>query len=442
MNKIILPDIGEGISEVTITDVLVTDNQKIKKNDVLIIVESEKASMEIPSTMEGKISEVKINSGDTISPGDTIAIINVEKSDTENNTIPKNEIENKKEIVKEVKDDKETFNKDIVKETKDNDTNSLKKTPEEKAINEIEELTYHASPSVRKLARELGADLSKIQGSGRRGRITKNDIYNSIKDSTSSSIKDINENEHEQNDQIFNSLSRWGVAEKVELNNIKKVTAKRLHTAWTEIPHVTQFDEIDITELDKIRIQLKNINKDPKIKVSLIPFFMKAIVKILKDLPIFNSSLSDDRKSLIYRKYFNIGIAADTPRGLVVPVIKNVDQKSIKKLSHELTKIIYKSKEKRLSPNDMSGGCITISSLGSLGGKFFTPIINPPEVAILGISKFEIKPKLINNKFVPRKILPISLSYDHRVIDGADAVRFTKLFADIISKPNLLINGK
>ena len=209
MNKIILPDIGEGISEVTITDVLVTDNQKIKKNDVLIIVESEKASMEIPSTMEGKISEVKINSGDTISPGDTIAIINVEKSDTENNTIQKNEIEDKKEIVKEVKDDKETINKDIVKETKDHDTNSFKKPPKEKTINEIEDLTYHASPSVRKLARELGADLSKIQGSGRSGRITKNDIYNSIKDSTSSSIKDINENEHDQNDQIFNSLSRY-----------------------------------------------------------------------------------------------------------------------------------------------------------------------------------------------------------------------------------------
>ena len=428
MNKIILPDIGEGISEVTITDILVTNNQKIKKNDVLIIVESEKASMEIPSTIECEISEIKVNSGDTISPGDTIAVINESESDSKDISLPK-------------KDSKETIKKDNTEQIEKND-NIEKEISSEKTIRDIEELTYHASPSVRKLARELGADLSKIKGSGRSGRITKNDIYNSIKDSTSSSIKDANKDVNNQTDKIFNSLSRWGVSEKVELSNIKKVTAKRLHTAWTEIPHVTQFDEIDITELDKIRIELKRINKDPKIKVSLIPFFMKTIVKILEELPIFNSSLSDDRKSLIYRKYFNVGIAADTPRGLVVPVIRNVNQKSIKKLSHELTRLIYKSKEKRLSLDDMSGGCITISSLGSLGGKFFTPIINPPEVAILGISKFEIKPKLIKNKFVPRKILPISLSYDHRVIDGADAVRFTKLFADIISKPNILINGK
>ena len=431
MNKIILPDIGEGISEVTITDVLVTSNQKIKKNDVLIIVESEKASMEIPATIEGEISEIKVNTGDVINPGDTIAIVHSNEPNPKNTTPEKTE----------PTDIKENIKKDDTEEVKTNISDNVKVEKTQNKTKDTEQLTYHASPSVRKLSRELGADLSKIKGTGRSGRITKNDIYNSMKDITSSTLKNEHKNENDSANQIFNSLSRWGVTEKVELNNIKKVTAKRLHTAWTEIPHVTQFDEVDITDLDKIRIQLKNINKDPKIKVSLIPFFMKAIIKILEDLPIFNSSLSDDRKSLIYRKYYNIGIATDTPRGLVVPVIKNVDQKSIKKLSHELTRLIYKSKEKRLSLEDMSGGCITISSLGSLGGKFFTPIINPPEVAILGISKFEIKPKLINNKFIPRKILPISLSYDHRVIDGADAVRFTKQFADIISKPNLLIDG-
>ena len=431
MNQIKLPDIGEGISEVTITDVLVTSNQKIKKNDVLIIVESEKASMEIPATIEGEISEIKVNTGDVINPGDTIAIVHSNEHNPKNTTPEKTE----------PTDIKENIKKDDAEEIKTNISDNVKVEKIQNKTKDIEQLTYHASPSVRKLSRELGADLSKIKGTGRSGRITKNDIYNSMKDITSSTLKNEHKNENDSANQIFNSLSRWGVTEKVELNNIKKVTAKRLHTAWTEIPHVTQFDEVDITDLDKIRMQLKSINKDPKIKVSLMPFFMKAIIKILKDLPIFNSSLSDDRKSLIYRKYYNIGIAADTPRGLVVPVIKNVDQKSIKKISHELTRLIYKSKEKRLSLEDMSGGCITISSLGSLGGKFFTPIINPPEVAILGISKFEIKPKLINNKFIPRKILPISLSYDHRVIDGADAVRFTKQFADIISKPNLLIDG-
>jgi len=418
MNKIKLPDIGEGITEVTITDVLVTPNQTIKKDDILIIVESEKASMEIPSTSNGKISEITVTKGDIICPGDILLILNSKKREATK--------QKKEKIIKQ----------NIKPSKKETENNSKTKTNKSENIIKLN----HASPSVRKLARELGCNLDKITGTGRNGRITKEDVYNSIKDNTSST-KD-SQNSNKNLDQIFNTLSRWGVTEKIELNNIKKVTAKRLHTAWTEIPHVTQFEEIDITNLDKVRIKLKEINKDPKIKVSLIPFFMKAIVKILNDMPIFNSSLSDDRKSLIYRKYFNIGIAIDTPRGLVVPVIKNVDQKSIKKLSHELTTMTYKSKEKRLSVNDMSGGCITISSLGSLGGKFFTPIINPPEVAIIGISKFEIKPKLINNKFVARKILPISLSYDHRVIDGADAVRFTKLFGEILSKPNLLIDGK
>ena len=418
MNEIKLPDIGEGILQVTITDVLVSANQTIKKNDIIIIVESEKASMEIPSTSDGNISEIKINKGDTIKPGDTLLVLDSKK------------IKNKKRIKEttiEKKQDKKMM--DHEKEIGDSSKASVNKTEK---ITE----TNHASPSVRKLAREFECNLDKIKGTGRSGRITKEDVYNSIKDNVSTTHN--NQATDEKSDKIFNTLSRWGVTEKVELNNIKKVTAKRLHTAWVEIPHVTQFEEVDITDLDKIRLKLKKINKDPKIKVSLLPFFMKAIVKILKDISIFNSSLSDDRKSLIYRKYFNIGIATATPRGLVVPVIKNVDQKSIKKLSHELTTMVYKSKEKRLSVEDMSGGCITISSLGSLGGKFFTPIINPPEVAILGISKFEIKPKLINNKFVARKILPISLSYDHRVIDGVDAAKFTLLFSKYISNPNLL----
>ena len=419
MKEIKLPDIGEGITEVTITDILVTENQSIKKNDIIIIVESEKASMEIPSVNSGKISEIKIAKGDTVSPGETLLILDSVKTKS-----PK-------------KDEKETVK--LIKETTEQTEDKFESKTSFEVIKTDEAVNIkHASPSVRKLARELGCNLDKIKGSGRNGRLTKEDIYNSIQDNTSSSVT----TEDKKTDVIFNALSRWGATEKIELNNVKRVTAKRLHSAWVEIPHVTQFDEVDITDLDKIRIKLKKINKDPKIKVSLIPFFMKTIVKILKEMPIFNASLSDDRKSLIHRKYFNIGIAPDTPRGLVVPVIKNVDQKSLKQLSHELTITTYKAKEKRLSIDDMSGGCITISSLGSLGGKFFTPIINPPEVAILGISKFEIKPKLINNKFVARKILPISLSYDHRVIDGADAVRFTKFFADIISKPNLLIDEK
>ena len=411
MADIKLPEIGEGITQVTITEILVSEKQKISKNDVMIIVESEKASMEIPSESDGLITKIVVNNGDKISPGDIILSLKTKTSTS-----------NKKNEDKIVKN-----NNNENTEKEDLDNNDMK------SIN-------HASPSIRKLARELGCQLDKIQGTGRNGRITKEDIYNNL--NKIEIDNDSNDKEIEPSNTIFNELSKWGKTEQKDINNIKKVTAKRLHTAWTEIPHVTQFDEVDITKLDKIKNEIKKINRDSKIKISLLPFFMIAITKILKEMPEFNTSLSDDRKSLIFRKYYNIGIATDTPRGLVVPVIKDIDKKNLKQISHELTKIIYKAKEKRLSIDDMSGGCITISSLGSIGGKFFTPIINPPEVAILGISKFEIKPKLINNKFVARKILPISLSYDHRVIDGADAARFTKLFSELISNPNSLINGK
>ena len=413
MTDIKLPEIGEGITQVTITEILVSEKQEISKNDVLIIVESEKASMEIPSESDGIITKIEVSNGDKISPGDIILSLKT-KSSKSNKTV-ENEIADKKDINKE-STKKEDINNDDLKSTN------------------------HASPSIRKLARELGCELDKIQGTGRNGRITKEDLYNNL--NKIEIDNDNNDKKIESSNTIFNELSKWGKTEQKDINNIKKVTAKRLHAAWTDIPHVTQFDEVDITKLDKIKNEIKRINKDPKIKISLLPFFMIAITKILKEMPEFNTSLSNDRKSLIFRKYYNIGIATDTPRGLVVPVIKDTDKKSLKQIAHELTKIIYKAKEKRLSIEDMSGGCITISSLGSIGGKFFTPIINPPEVAILGISKFEIKPKLVNNKFVARKILPISLSYDHRVIDGADAARFTKLFSELISNPNSLINAK
>ena len=418
MINIKLPEIGEGINKVTITDILVKNNQTISKNDVLIIVESEKASMEIPSESDGIISSIKVENGDELQPGDTILSLNPKESEKEI------AIKNSKQII-------------IGTDEEESDSKN-KKEKLNKNINEDTTINNHASPSIRKLARELDCDLKTVNGSGRKGRITKEDLYKNL---TKTEINiETKENKTEFENTIFNELSKWGKTEQKNINNIKKVTAKRLHKAWSEIPHVTQFEEIDITKLDQIKNEIKKLNKEPKIKISFLPFFIKAIAKILKEIPEFNTSLSDNRKSLIYRNYYNIGIATDTPRGLVVPVIKNVDKKSLKQIAHELTKIIYKAKEKRLSLEDMSGGCITISSLGSIGGNFFTPIINPPEVAILGISKFEIKPKLINKVFRARKILPISLSYDHRVIDGAQAVRFTKLFSKLISNPNLLVD--
>jgi len=407
MKEFILPDIGEGIKEVSITEILISENQQIKENDIIMIVESEKASMEIPMDEDCIIEKILVKVGDSISPGDSILkILSNNKSNEENISTDNMKIDKKDN---HLKNKKENINKKLQE-------------------------TIYASPSVRKLARELDCNLSMINGTGKNGRITSDDIHEYIKGNKKNTLNLPSKNI----DNIFESSSKWGLVEKVELNNIKQSTGKRLHKAWASIPHVTQFDECDITELDKIRKILLKQNKDPKIKVSFIPFFIKAIIEIFKKLPIFNTSLSEDNKFIIQKKYFNIGIAVNTDRGLVVPVIKEADKKSIRLLSKELTYLIYKAKNKRLTLDDMSGGCFTISSLGGISGKFFTPIINPPEVAILGISNIYIKPVLINNKFKARKVLPISLSYDHRVIDGVDAAKFTKLFSTIIQNPNSL----
>ena len=416
-----LPDIGEGVKDVTVTDILISVNQSVKKDDILLVVESEKASMEIPSDVDCVISEILVKKGDVISPGEKILILS-DESETSLKSSDSKKIVEKPNSEKIVVDD----------ETVEVDSDNL--NPEEPSN---ENKTIYASPSVRKLARELDCILSKVKGTGKNGRITSNDVYSHTQQKSS---YDSNDATSESVDNVFNQASKWGFAEKIELNNIKLSTSKKMVDSWNSIPHVTQFDECDITELDKIRKILRNKNKDINIKVSFIPFFMKAVVKTMKELTIFNSSLSKDKKHLIQKKYYNIGIAVNTERGLLVPVIKDVDKKSIRQLSRELTSLVNKARNKRLSIEDMSGGCMTISSLGGISGNFFTPIINSPEVAILGISKIEIKPILIDNKFKPRKMLPISLSYDHRVVDGVDAAQFTKLFSTLISKPKTLID--
>ena len=417
-----LPDIGEGIKDVTVTDVLVKENQKLNKNDNVIIVESEKTSMEIPVDVNGEIEKIHISKGSVISPGDLILSIKTEVDITNDKIelIEPSELKNKSndvEIIERNKEDIIENNKKGIIEDNIEDNNVI-----------------YASPSVRKLARELNCNLSEIKGTGKNGRITLDDVKNN-KNNLFDTI--IPENT-DKVDSIFNSCSKWGMCEKIRLNNVKKTTGNRLHDSWSSIPHVTQFDECDITELDKIRNIIKNNDKSSK--VSFVSFFIKAAAIGLRDLPIFNTSLSDSKEYMIQKNYYNIGVAVDTDRGLVVPVIKNVDKKSIKQINKELLSLINKAKNKRLTIDDMSGGCFTITSLGGIGGKFFTPIINPPEVAILGISKIDIKPLFINNKFKARKILPISLSYDHRVIDGAAAANYTNLFSNLISTPKLL-NG-
>ena len=422
MIEFILPDIGEGIETVSVSDILVKENQIVSENDSVLLVETDKASMEIPIDCSGVIKEIFVNTGDLISPGQKIFTLSQDESTSIKSTneddiqIDKNS-EEKNESIEDIINE-EVSEKHVVLDIPDkNDSNIV-----------------HASPSARKLARQLNFNINDIDSSGNNQRVTKEDVEKH-KDRLINPIKNTSD---KVNDNLFDSLSKWGLVEKVDLNSIQNTSARRLHDSWMSIPHVTQFDECDITNLDKLIRTLKKVNKNKNAKVSYIPFFIKSIYKVLKEMPIFNSSLNSDKKSILKKNYFNIGIAVDTPKGLVVPVIKNVNSKSLKKLTIEFNNLINKARQGKLTIDDMSGGCITISSLGNIGGKYFTPIINKPEVAILGISSIDIKPIYKNNKFVARKMLPISLSYDHRVINGADAAKFTRLFSKFIDNPSLL----
>ena len=423
MIDIKLPELGEGINEVEVSEILVKIGDKINNDDPIIVLETEKASMEIPSNQSGIVSEILIKKGDIISKNQIIIKLDSKLSSI---TEPKPE---------EVQTD------EIQKTTITQPENS--KSITEKSINENKPLSNSqdigkpalASPSIRKLARELGCNLELIIGTGNKGRITQEDILNYVKNQLNT-----------QNDEIKSTLStnnldfsKWGKINKQSLSKIKTITGKRLQDAWQSIPHVTQFDKCDITELENLRQKLKKINNDPSIKISFIPFFMKALCKILMEMPHFNSSLDETNDQLILKEYINIGIAVNTQKGLVVPVIKNVNNKTIKELSKELTLTSKNARNKKLSPSDMEGGCFTISSLGGIGGTYFTPIINPPEVAILGISKSIFEPVFFENKLKKRLMLPFSLSYDHRVIDGVDAAKFTKRFGDIITNLDDLV---
>ena len=423
MAQILLPELGEGITSVEISDVSIKVGDNLSIDDILIVVETDKASMEIPCTEAGEVSIVHVSSGDTLSPGEPIVTLSGEASSIEKNVDVE---ESPVEVIQQ----------EII-ETPQTPPTSAEQSESTRDSNGG---STSASPSVRRFARELGCNLTDVSGTGPKGRITKEDIENYIKmvlqqPPIQNIIQDVQAATPPKPEIDF---TQWGDISRIKLNKIKRVTGDRLQEAWQTIPHVTQFDKADITELDKIRKSLKALNRNKNIKVSHLPFFMKAIVKILQNMPEFNSSLSNDGKELILKTYINIGVAVDTPNGLVVPVIKDVDKKSLKQLTIELSQLSEKARLGKLLPTEMQGGCFTISSLGGVGGTYFTPIINPPEVAIMGISRMMIEPVFTNKKFVPRKMLPFSLSYDHRVIDGVTAVKFTRAFATILEDLSIL----
>ena len=405
--ELILPDLGEGIEGADVSEISVSIGDRVSSDDTVLVLESDKASMEIPAENNGTVKEILVSVGDTIKTGQTL--LKIESLEVQQ--------KEKKEEPQETKNSS--------KPEKDS-TPSLAETIEPALSDVGAPNSVFASPGVRRLSRELGINLETIKGTGDKGRITKDDLNAYIKMQMLLSSGELPAPKPKTD------FSKWGNIEKQKLTKIQRITGKRLQSAWQSIPHVTQFDEADITKLNEHR---KELNTKKKTKLTFLPFLMKAATGVLVEMPKFNSSLDNEEENLVVKNYYNIGIAVDTPSGLVVPVVKDVDKKTIYELSEELKDISQRARNKKLKPNEMTGGTFTISSLGGIGGKFFTPIINPPEVAILGISKswwdniYDHKTK----KQALKYIMPFSLSYDHRVIDGAAGAAFTKSFSSALS---------
>ena len=386
-----LPDIGD-FDSADVIEILVKIGDLVKENDSIITLETDKATMEIPAPFSGKITNLAMKVGDKVSHGDLILTV---ESDSEPAEIESEPSVKSKEPEPEPEPEVSLEDSTPAKDK----PNKLDQKKEEISLDT--EPDSHASPSIRKLARELGVSLSKISGSGQKGRILAEDLKSYVK-------------------QIVTTGSIDDEVEIIPLSRIKKISGKHLTHSWTTIPHVTQFDEVNIQQMEQFRQHQKERN----IKLSPLVFIMKAVVQVLKNHPNFNASLDKNGENLVIKKYFNLGIAVDTPNGLVVPVVRDVGKKSLIELAKELTETSERAREGLLKPEEMRNAGFTISSLGGIGGTQFTPIINSPEVAILGVSRTQIKPIWNGESFEPTAMLPLALSYDHRVIDGAEGARF------------------
>ena len=414
IKEVLLPNIGEGIDTADVSDVLVKVGDSISKDDPIFVLESEKATMEIPSPFDGKVKAVNIKQGEQIAPGQVL--ITVEISGEDKGSM----------IIEEKSTTKENISKRSENKPQKVEPSVETQTTQISDVPKTEKVPF-ASPAVRRFARELGADLSYIQGNGPKGRITKENVQIYIKNQLAGQSITM------PIQQPAIDFSQWGHVENLALNKIRKITGERMTTAWQSVPQVTNFDKVDITELDEFRRSLQKVNSNEDAKITLLPFLMKASTGALGQFPDFNSSLSPDGSSIILKKYYHIRIAVDTSEGLTVPVIRDVNKKNIFELTKELADVSQRARNKRLSIEELAGGTFTISSLGGIGGTYFTPIVNPPEVAILGVSRAQIEPVFNGDDFDSRLMLPLTLSYDHRVIDGAMAARFMKFLNELLS---------
>ncbi len=422
-----IPDIGD-FKDVEVVEVLVADGDRVEKEDSLLTLETDKATMEIPSPHAGVVRDMRIQVGDRVNQGDPVCEIETE-AQAPAPAEPAAEAEAKAAPAapapaqERLPGEKPSRKRPVIAKPSD--------APKGKA---------HASPAVRRFARELGVDLYHVPGTGPKGRITKEDVQDFVKRTLAEGAPQVAAGGPLQLPRPPEvDFSQFGEIEERELGRIKKISGKHLHNAWLGIPHVTQFDEADITELEAFRKGLKAQAEKAGVRLTFMPFLMKALAAAMREYPQFNASLSPDGEKLILKKYLNIGIAVDTPNGLMVPVVRDVDKKGVFDLARDLMDVSTRAREGKLAPGDMQGGCISISSLGGIGGTQFTPIVNAPEVAILGVSRAEMKPKWNGSEFEPRLMMPFSLSYDHRVIDGAEGVRFTSYLSQLLGDIRRLV---
>jgi len=424
---IIIPALGD-FDSIEVIEILVVKGDIVKKEDGLITLETDKASMDVPAPESGKIESITIKEGDFVKQGDKIGKLTVNTEEKNNTkTVTKETEDNKSEIVDKIPEPK-VSNQEITSKPNHQSNNKLPK------IDEASFSSAHASPSVRKFARELGVNLIDVEGTGIKFRILKDDIKAFVKSILSGSRKE----GHGLPKVAAYDYSKFGEIETKQLTKIQQISGPRLQTSWINLPHVTQHDLADITDIEAARIKLKSLKKNKNIKISPLAYVIKACAEVIKDFERINSSLSEDGKQIIIKKYINIGFAADTENGLVVPVIKDVKNKSLIEIASELMTLSKQAREGKLSLQNMEGATFTISSLGGIGGTSFTPIVNAPEVAILGLSRSSIQPIWDGGEFQPRLMLPLSFSYDHRVIDGAYAVRFTTALCNQLKDKKLL----
>ena len=431
--EIAVPDIGD-YQDVPVIEVHVAPGDVVAEEDPLVTLESDKATMDVPATAAGKVQDVKVKVGDTVSEGTVVVVVGGDGAGPL--TTPPSLVDQQEPAPEETPGGPAPAPAPAAQAPTEAPAAAAPAAP----AGAIADFSgAHASPSVRRLARELDLDLNTVKGSGEKGRIVKDDLLAAVRGpaapaapaaaATGAGIPEI----------PAQDFSKFGPVETVELPRIKKLSGPFLHRSWLNVPHVTHNDEADITELDGYRRELDTAAKAEGYRVTLLAFLMKAAVSALRQFPEVNSSLSPDKGSLILKGYHHIGIAVDTPGGLVVPVIRDVGAKGIIELSKELGAISQKARDGKLSPADMSGGTFTISSLGGIGGTSFTPIVNAPEVAILGVVRARTSPVWDGEAFQPRLMLPVSLSYDHRVIDGALAARFTRQLCNVLEDVRRLL---